>query len=59
MSMKKPPMEGKQHDRNGNSSPRREFIGGSDARIMGRDEKALVRRGQEKCGEVGPDVSDM
>src|ERR1700750_3150737 len=34
---------------------RRNFIGGSDARIiMGQDEKALIRLWQEKCGEVGP-----
>ena len=34
---------------------RREYIGGSDARIiMGEDEKALVRLWQEKRGEVEP-----
>jgi hypothetical protein len=34
---------------------RRQFIGGSDARIiMGQDEKALIRLRQEKRGEVGP-----
>src|SRR5271166_2704613 len=34
---------------------RRDFIGGSDARIiMGQDEKALIRLWQEKRGEVGP-----
>ena len=34
---------------------RREFIGGSDARvIMGSDEAALVRLRQEKRGEVEP-----
>jgi len=39
---------------------RRDFIGGSDARIiMGRDEKALQRLWREKRGEVaGPDLSD-
>src|SRR5580693_1386991 len=39
---------------------RRDFIGGSDARIiMGQDEKALIRLWQEKRGEVGPeDLSD-
>jgi predicted phage-related endonuclease len=37
-------------------SPRRHFIGGSDARIiMGEDEKALIRLWQEKRGEVGPE----
>jgi predicted phage-related endonuclease len=35
-------------------SSRRDFIGGSDARIiMGQDEKALIRLWQEKRGEVG------
>src|SRR4051812_30757659 len=35
--------------------PRREFIGGSDARvIVGSDEAALVRLWQEKRGEVEP-----
>jgi predicted phage-related endonuclease len=35
-------------------SNRRDFIGGSDARIiMGQDEKALIRLWQEKRGEVG------
>jgi predicted phage-related endonuclease len=35
---------------------RRNFIGGSDARIiMGNDEGALVRLWQEKRGEVGPE----
>jgi hypothetical protein len=35
---------------------RRDFIGGSDARvIMGGDEKALIRLWQEKRGEVGPE----
>jgi predicted phage-related endonuclease len=34
---------------------RRQFIGGSDARIiMGRDEKALLRLWKEKRGEEGP-----
>ena len=33
---------------------RRDFVGGSDARIiMGQDEKALIRLWQEKRGEVG------
>jgi YqaJ-like viral recombinase domain len=37
-------------------SHRRDFIGGSDARIiMGGDEKALIRLWQEKRGEVGPE----
>jgi predicted phage-related endonuclease len=35
---------------------RRDFIGGSDARIiMGEDEKALIRLWQEKRGEVEPE----
>jgi len=35
---------------------RRNFIGGSDARvIMGNDEAALIRLWQEKRGEVGPE----
>jgi predicted phage-related endonuclease len=35
-------------------TPRRHFIGGSDARtIMGDDENALVRLWQEKRGEIG------
>jgi predicted phage-related endonuclease len=35
---------------------RRQFIGGSDARIiMGQDEKALIRLWQEKRGQVGPE----
>ena len=35
---------------------RREFIGGSDARIiMGEDEAALVRLWREKRGEVEPE----
>jgi predicted phage-related endonuclease len=39
-----------------NSTDRRQFIGGSDARIiMGQDEKALIRLWQEKRGEVGPE----
>jgi predicted phage-related endonuclease len=38
------------------SGHRRDFIGGSDARIiMGQDEKALIRLWQEKRGEVGPE----
>jgi predicted phage-related endonuclease len=37
-------------------SPRRSFIGGSDARIiMGNDEAALVRLWREKRGEVEPE----
>jgi hypothetical protein len=37
-------------------SSRRNFIGGSDARIiMGQDEKALIRLWQEKRGEIGPE----
>src|SRR5215831_2209794 len=37
-----------------NSSDRRSFIGGSDARIiMGSDEAALIRLWREKRGEVG------
>src|SRR5580692_9830429 len=39
-----------------NRFDRRDFIGGSDARIiMGQDEKALIRLWQEKRGEVGPE----
>ena len=35
---------------------RREFIGGSDARIiMGRDEAALARLWREKRGEIEPE----
>jgi predicted phage-related endonuclease len=35
---------------------RRNFIGGSDARIiMGQDERALIRLWKEKRGEVGPE----
>jgi predicted phage-related endonuclease len=35
---------------------RRNFVGGSDARIiMGNDERALVRLWREKCGEVEPE----
>ena len=38
-----------------NSLDRRQFIGGSDARIiMGKDEKALHRLWQEKRGEAAP-----
>ena len=38
-----------------NRSPRRHFIGGSDARIiMGTDEDALIRLWREKRGEVEP-----
>jgi predicted phage-related endonuclease len=43
------------HMRAVNRVDRRDFIGGSDARIiMGGDEKALIRLWQEKRGEVGP-----
>jgi len=46
-------------DRSGNglnSTRRRHFIGGSDARIiMGDDEAALLRLWQEKRGEVEPE----
>jgi predicted phage-related endonuclease len=40
---------------------RRQFIGGSDARIiMGKDEKALIRLWREKRGEVAPpDLSSV
>jgi predicted phage-related endonuclease len=39
-----------------NRFDRRDFIGGSDARvIMGQDEKALIRLWQEKRGEIGPE----
>jgi predicted phage-related endonuclease len=39
-----------------NRFDRRNFIGGSDARIiMGQDEKALLRLWQEKRGEIGPE----
>jgi predicted phage-related endonuclease len=42
--------------RSGPDGHRRDFIGGSDARvIMGQDEKALIRLWQEKRGEVGPE----
>ena len=42
--------------RSGSCGHRREFIGGSDARvIMGRDEKALIRLWQEKRGEIRPE----
>jgi predicted phage-related endonuclease len=38
------------------SASRRDFIGGSDARIiMGQDEKALIRLWQEKRGEIEPE----
>jgi YqaJ-like recombinase protein len=44
------------HKRIADSASRRDFIGGSDARIiMGQDEKALIRLWQEKRGEVGPE----
>jgi len=41
-------------------TPRRPFVGGSDARIiMGSDEEALIRLWREKRGEVEPeDLSD-
>jgi predicted phage-related endonuclease len=39
-----------------NRFDRRDFIGGSDARIiMGQDENALIRLWKEKRGEVGPE----
>ena len=39
-----------------NPATRREFIGGSDARIiMGDDEAALLRLWREKRGEVEPE----
>jgi putative phage-type endonuclease len=42
--------------RSGPDGHRRDFIGGSDARIiMGQDEKALLRLWQEKRGEIGPE----
>src|SRR6201987_472017 len=42
--------------RNLESGTRRQFIGGSDARIiMGEDEEALVRLWREKRGEVEPE----
>ena len=43
-----------------NSTNRRVFIGGSDARIiMGDDERALIRLWHEKRGEIEPeDLSD-
>src|SRR5580704_2845852 len=42
--------------RSGPDGHRRDFIGGSDARvIMGEDEKALIRLWQEKRGDVGPE----
>ena len=38
------------------SAQRREFIGGSDARIiMGQDEKSLIRLWREKRGEIEPE----
>jgi predicted phage-related endonuclease len=40
------------------TSDRRQFVGGSDARIiMGGDEKALNRLWQEKRGEVAHSTS--
>jgi predicted phage-related endonuclease len=43
-------------ERSKNHTDRRQFIGGSDARIiMGQDEKALIRLWQEKRGEIGPE----
>src|ERR1700751_1009107 len=43
------------------SRNRRQFIGGSDARIiMGKDEKALLRLWREKRGEEAPlDLSNV
>ena len=39
-----------------NFEPRRQFLGGSDARvIMGSDEGALIRLWQEKRGEAEPE----
>src|SRR5271157_3136412 len=39
-----------------NSTDRRQFIGGSDARIiMGDDDAALIRLWREKRGEIGPE----
>jgi predicted phage-related endonuclease len=48
------------HVQSRNSSSRRYFIGGSDARIiMGTDEQALIRLWREKRGEIEPeDLSD-
>src|SRR6202790_4017223 len=45
----------------GRKVDRRDFIGGSDARIiMGKDEKALLRLCREKRGEEAPlDLSDV
>jgi putative phage-type endonuclease len=44
------------HKKSCDRTNRRDFIGGSDARIiMGQDEKALIRLWQEKRGEVGPE----
>jgi predicted phage-related endonuclease len=52
--------EGTMHYAKGSAGQRRQFIGGSDARIiMGNDEAALVRLWREKRGEVeSPDYSD-
>jgi predicted phage-related endonuclease len=48
-------------NRNAVKRDRRQFIGGSDARvIMGKDEKALLRLWREKRGEVAAlDLSDV
>jgi predicted phage-related endonuclease len=45
----------------GSKVDRRDFIGGSDARIIvGKDEKALLRLWREKRGEEPPlDLSDV
>jgi predicted phage-related endonuclease len=53
-------MKTQRAEANGKRSDRRNFIGGSDARIiMGCDEAALVRLWKEKRGEVGAqDLSD-
>jgi predicted phage-related endonuclease len=46
----------KHSTRSATAANRREFIGGSDARIiMGEDEEALVRLWREKRGEVEPE----
>jgi hypothetical protein len=45
-------MENKMHSPRG-SNDRRHFVGGSDALDLGRDEKALIRLGQEKRFAVG------
>src|SRR5271166_5414267 len=46
----------KVHELRNTHEYRRDFIGGSDARIiMGQDEKALIRLWKEKRGEIGPE----